>query len=60
MNDKINFENYLMDARVLSELNWKLNWKKYEEPQYQLSKSLEKFVKKWLRMQKKNRRRWGQ
>ena len=57
MNDKINFENYLIDARTLS---CKLNWKKYEEPQYQLSKSLEKFVKKWLRMQKKNRRRWGQ
>ena len=55
MNDKINFENYLMDARALSELNWK----KYEEPQYQLSKSFEKFIKKWLRMQKKNRRRWG-
>ena len=56
MSDKIDFENYLMDARALSELNWK----KYEEPQYQLSKSFERFIKKWLRTQKKNRRRWGQ
>ena len=32
---------------------------KYEEPKYKFERSFEKFIKKWLRMQKKNRRRWG-
>lgn len=34
-------------------------WAKYEEPKYRFDKHFEKFIKKWLRMQKKNRRRWG-
>lgn len=32
---------------------------KYEEPKYRFDKHFEKFIKKWLRTQKKNRRRWG-
>ena len=34
-------------------------WAKYEKPKYRFDKHFEKFIKKWLRTQKKNRRRWG-
>ena len=34
-------------------------WTRYEEPQITISEPLDKKLKKWLRMQIKNRRRWG-
>lgn len=35
-----------------------LLWK--QEPKITIAEPLEKVLKNWLRMQKKNRRRWGQ
>ena len=31
----------------------------FKKPTYCITPTLEKFIKAWLRMQKKNRRRWG-
>ena len=34
-------------------------WERYEEPKITIAEPMIKALKKWLRMQKKNRRRWG-